>query len=162
MESTGAVAWCETPAPSAAESVECLPRKLRTRRERRQVVEHVREILSVRYAEPLLLQELAEIVGLSRFHLARLFRRETGSSIHGELLAIRLRIAHERVVAGDSDLAALALDVGFCNHSHFTKSFRRYFGVAPSKVRRTLGHRAIAERKLRARSRPDHEDDARA
>lgn len=139
MDSTTAVAFSGTVGQSAPVVVASSQRRqLRTRRDRRQVVECVLEVLKARYSEPLLLQHLAEIVGVSRFHLARLFRRETGSSIHGELLAIRLRVARERIAAGEPDLAALALDLGFCNHSHFTKCFRHRFGVAPSQVRREL------------------------
>jgi AraC family transcriptional regulator len=69
-------------------------------------------------------------------HFARMFRRHTGASLHRHLLRLRLRAALERIVATLDDLAAVALDVGFASHSHFTDAFRREFGRAPSEVRR--------------------------
>ena len=47
---------------------------------------------------------------------------------------VRLRASLDRVAAGE-DLSALAFDLGFSSHSHFSASFRRAFGVTPSRVR---------------------------
>jgi AraC family transcriptional regulator len=46
-------------------------------------------------------------------------------------------------VATRDDLAAVALDVGFASHSHFTDAFRREFGRAPSEVRRAADWRGL-------------------
>jgi AraC-like DNA-binding protein len=40
-----------------------------------------------------------------------------------------------RLSGGESDIARLAVDLGFSNHSHLTTSFRREFGFTPSKWR---------------------------
>jgi AraC-like DNA-binding protein len=39
------------------------------------------------------------------------------------------------------DLTALALDVGFSSHSHFSAAFRRAFGMTPSQFRDTSRRR---------------------
>jgi Helix-turn-helix domain len=49
---------------------------------------------------------------------------------------LRLKAALERLAAGDEDVAAIARAVGFSSHSHLTASFRRAFGVQPSRIRR--------------------------
>jgi len=84
------------------------------------------------------LERLAAQVGLSPFVLARRFRRTLGESIHQYRLALRLREALERLAAGESDLTALALDLGFADHAHFTNAFRRRFGLPPSAARAEL------------------------
>jgi AraC family transcriptional regulator len=52
-------------------------------------------------------------------------------------LRTRLRAALDRVVGGDGELTAIALDAGFASHSHFTARFRALFGVTPAEQRRS-------------------------
>jgi AraC family transcriptional regulator len=99
------------------------------------VVEQVKELLATRYHENLSLAGIGREVHRSAFNLARLFRLGTGRSIHEYRTQLRLRSGLSRLEEGRSDLAALALDLGFSSHSHFTSAFRRTFGVPPSAVR---------------------------
>jgi AraC-like DNA-binding protein len=79
--------------------------------------------------------DLACALHASPFHLARVFRAETGFSLEGYPRALRLKAALERLPESGDSLTALALELGFASHSHFTETFRREFGVAPSVVR---------------------------
>jgi AraC-like DNA-binding protein len=88
---------------------------------------------------------LAREVGCSPYHLARLFRRATGTSIHQYLLRLRLAIALGRLAQGETDLGRLAADLGFAHHSHFSASFRRIFGLTPTQARRSLTGSGWAE-----------------
>ena len=81
----------------------------------------------------------------SPFHLARVFQHRTGQPIHRYLTRLRLRASLERLSDGTSDLAALALALGFSSHSHFTDSFRREFGCKPSDVRDGAGRDRLRE-----------------
>jgi AraC-like DNA-binding protein len=65
--------------------------------------------------------------------------------IHRYLTRLRLRAALERLAGGVHDLTALALEIGFSSHSHFTDVFRREFGRTPSAVRRDAGRRTLGE-----------------
>lgn len=78
---------------------------------------------------------IARAVGYAPFHLARLFRRETGVPIHRYLVRLRLRLALERLAEDGRGLTSLALDLGFADHNHFTNAFRREFGTAPARLR---------------------------
>jgi AraC-like DNA-binding protein len=102
----------------------------------RLVAEAVKELLSVRLTERLTLAEIGATVGMSPFHLTRVFRQVTGQSIHAYRTGLRVRTAVDRIRRGASDLAAVALDVGFASHSHLTDSFRRVLGTTPSDIRR--------------------------
>ena len=68
---------------------------------------------------------------MSLFHFARVFRELTGLPPHRYLLRTRLERAAQRLRTGDS-VTNTCYAVGFSNLSHFTRSFRRRFGVAPS------------------------------
>jgi AraC-like DNA-binding protein len=95
------------------------------------------ETLQRRYAEPIPLAELASILGLSVFHLCRLFKRVTGMTIGAYRASVRLQIACSRLLDDPhQDLSALALDLGFSSHSRFTAVFRREVGFTPSALRR--------------------------
>ncbi|MGH7337995.1 MAG: helix-turn-helix transcriptional regulator, partial [Myxococcota bacterium] len=112
----------------------------------RELVESVRLHLNRRLGASDGLSEIARAVGVSVFHICRTFRRVGGSSIHAYRNALRLRQSLERVAAGD-DLLAIALDLGFSSHSHFTASFGRAFGLAPSAARGlSVGARRQLER----------------
>jgi AraC family transcriptional regulator len=108
------------------------------RESRRRVAEEVKAFVLPRAGERLTLDRIARAVDVSPFHLCRRFKAETGETLHGWLLSLRLRLALERVAEPGGDLAAVALDAGFASHSHFTHSFRRAFGLTPSDYRRRL------------------------
>jgi AraC-like DNA-binding protein len=102
--------------------------------------EGVKELLVERLGDRLTLADLARELGTSPFHLARSFRRATGSSIHQYRMQLRVRTALLRL-REDIDLCSLGLELGFATHSHFTESFRRIFGLPPRAVRELLSAR---------------------
>ena len=81
------------------------------------------------------LDRIAATLHVSPYHLARLFREQTGYTVHGFRNQVRLRSALDRVRDPGTDLSSLAADLGFSSHSHFTKAFRAAFGVTPSALR---------------------------
>ena len=102
----------------------------RSRPRHARLAEEAKELLAHTFRESLPLHELAACLHVSPFHLARVFRRETGFGLHEYRLQLRLRIALERLPARGR-LTQLALELGFASHSHFTDTFRREFGVTP-------------------------------
>ena len=104
-------------------------------RRRRELVELVKYELAKRIAEPVRLAEIAAAVNYSPFHLARLFRADTGQPMHGYLQQLRLRESLDQAVAGRGTLAELASAYGFASHSHYTRMFRQAFGVPPTALR---------------------------
>ena len=86
------------------------------------------------------LADIGAAVGVSPFHLARLFRMQTGLSLHGYRDQLRLRMALDRLADADVDLARLAVELGFASHSHFDDRFKRAYGRSPSTIRTLLRH----------------------
>jgi AraC-like DNA-binding protein len=101
-------------------------------------VEAAKTYLSGRFRGRPTLAEIGRAVHYSPYHLARLFRRETGEPIHRYLNRLRLGTALECLAEGADDLTSLSLNLGFSSHSHFTTAFRGQFNMAPSDVRRTM------------------------
>ena len=104
-------------------------------------VQEVRALLASQPSEPWHLESIARAVYCSPYHLARQFREVTGESIARYLLRLRLALALDRLTQGETDLALLAVELGFAHHSHFSARFRSVFGTTPTAVRHTLTQR---------------------
>jgi AraC-like DNA-binding protein len=97
------------------------------------LVERARRELGADLGETLGMAELGRRLHVSPYHLARVFRAGTGSTLHGYREGLRLRTAADRALAGHR-LADVAADLGFTSHSHLTHRFRRRFGIVPSAL----------------------------
>ncbi|MGF6412000.1 AraC family transcriptional regulator [Paraburkholderia sp. MM5482-R1] len=92
----------------------------------------MQERLTGDLVEPVTLAEVAKAAGLSPFHAARLFTQSTGLPPHAWRNQVRLQRALAPLRAGVpvTDVAAAS---GFTDQSHFTRHFRRMFGVPPGQ-----------------------------
>jgi len=104
-------------------------------RRHRELAEAAKLILNERMDAPPTLGDLAALLGCSPFHLSRTFHGTVGVSLRHYARRLRARLAAEQLAAGARDLTSLALDLGYFDHSHFTKSFRHEWGVPPSRFR---------------------------
>lgn len=74
---------------------------------------------------------LAERVYLSKYHLMRLFRKETGESLHGYISRRRLQAARELIGSGIGVTDA-CFQVGYGSYSSFFRAYVKQFGVSPT------------------------------
>lgn len=81
------------------------------------------------------LDEIADGVGVSRFHLSRAFAVSTGSSLAGYARARRLTEAARALARGAPDILSVALDAGYGSHEAFTRAFRQHFSLTPDQFR---------------------------
>jgi AraC family transcriptional regulator len=86
-------------------------------------------------AQPLTLDEIAGVGGVSRFHIVRAFAAATGFPVMRYVRARRLSEAARALANGAPDILSLALDADYGSHEAFTRAFRDYFGVTPEMVR---------------------------
>jgi AraC family transcriptional regulator len=119
-----------------------------TARRRSMQVERVKQAIGVEPERRWTLSALAGLADASAWHLARIFRDETGATLHDYVTRARLASALDRVLDADADLSAIALDSGFASHSHFSARFRALFGLAPSELRRAPGATIAKLRKI--------------
>lgn len=80
------------------------------------------------------LAEIAAEVGGSPIYLTQVFRQVEGIPLYRYQLRLRLARALD-VIAEYDDLSALAADLGFSSHSHFTAAFRQAYGRTPSEFK---------------------------
>ncbi len=98
----------------------------------RRVLEHIKQNLSGRIE----LSGLARIAGLSQCHFARAFKQSVGAPPHRYVMSQRIEVAAGIIARTDAALSDVALEVGFCDQSHFTRLFSRALGESPRAYRR--------------------------
>lgn len=79
--------------------------------------------------------ELAEQAYLSRYHFMRLFKAQTGSTVHAYVRQKRLLYAARLIREGESASRAAA-ESGFSDYSAFHRAFRECFGISPGQLKK--------------------------
>lgn len=112
------------------------PTQGKVKRERK-AVHKIRAYLEDHYAHNVTLDDLSDYIGISSFHLLRVFRNEVGIPPHAYQESIRIRHAQRLLGAGQA-LADVAFETGFSSQSHFTSRFKRHIGVTPGQYARQV------------------------
>lgn len=97
-----------------------------------------RAFVEAHFTEPLTLARVAGEVGLSKFHLSRLFRQQIGRSFREYLQGLRIERARTLLADPRLTITEIAYTSGFNHLSHFDRRFARIVGVCPTAFRRTL------------------------
>jgi AraC-like DNA-binding protein len=96
----------------------------------------VREVIETRLAQNFELGKLAAIAGLSDSHFSRAFKQSVGVPPYRYLVQRRIAVAMELIRQSRRSLTDIALEVGFCDQSHFTRMFSQLEGESPGAYRR--------------------------
>jgi AraC family transcriptional regulator len=103
----------------------------------------IRELVHAKVEDELSLDEMAQSVGLSTAHFARMFRKSTGQTPHQFVLHHRLKRAKALLRAPDARVLDVAVACGFKTQQHFAQVFRDVWGISPTEYRRDfLGYEA--------------------
>lgn len=94
----------------------------------------IMQYLSQHPTQAISIDDLASRFFISKYHMMRRFRAETGYTIHAYLISKRLVLAREQIAAGTPVLQA-ASACGFGDYSAFCRAYRRQFGHPPSSAR---------------------------
>ena len=87
------------------------------------------------YAEPLTREDIAQSIGISPDYLTDCFRQEMGITPITYLRRYRIREACELLKTTDLSITQVALEVGFSESAHFTRTFHREVGLTPRAYR---------------------------
>jgi AraC-like DNA-binding protein len=115
-----------TPEPRSIKQGQLAPWQLR----------RVIDYLAAHLAEDIPLQILSDLVKLSRSYFSRAFKVSTGLAPHQWLLQARISKAKQLLLETERPLAQIAIDVGFADQAHFTRTFRREAGESPGAWQR--------------------------
>src|SRR5579864_2047974 len=95
----------------------------------------IKELVQARMEDDLSLDDMAQSVGLSTAHFARMFRKSTGETPHQFVLRQRLERAKAMLRAPDARILDVAVACGFKTQQHFAQVFRDVCGINPTGYR---------------------------
>lgn len=96
------------------------------------------EYMKDNYASRFNLSDISASAGLSKYYFDRAFKKTFGITPHAYIFSLRLERAKQILsssTATREPLAQIALELGFCDQSHFTTAFRRYSRMTPREFR---------------------------
>lgn len=98
------------------------------------VVKQMIHYFSEHYSEKISLDQIARNMYLSTFYISKIFKSETGDTPINYLIELRMEKARELMEnAPGLSIQNIASMVGYDDAYHFSKLFKKHFGVAPSK-----------------------------
>lgn len=86
----------------------------------------------------LTVEELSNIVGISRSQLFRIFHDEAGISPHRYIMKHRLRFAAELLQNSALPVGKIAEESGFCDASHFSREMKKQLNTTPMEYRKSI------------------------
>ena len=89
------------------------------------------------YSRDISIKEVSSLCGFSESHFMRLFRELTGMGFTAYLINYRLELSASQLIETDLNVIEIAANCGFHNHSYFTRSFAKKYGITPAKYRKT-------------------------
>lgn len=101
------------------------------------VVEQMVNYFEDHYSEKISLDQIAENMYLSPFYISKIFKSETGDTPIRHLINIRLEKAKELLEKGwGGSIQEVAASVGYDDAYHFSKLFKKHYGLSPSQVKK--------------------------
>jgi AraC family transcriptional regulator len=98
----------------------------------------IKELVHAKIEDDLGLDEMAQSVGLSTAHFARMFRKSTGETPHQFVLRQRIERAKAMLRAPNARVLDVAVACGFKTQQHFAQVFRDVCRVSPTEYRQDL------------------------
>lgn len=81
-------------------------------------------------------KEMSLMCGVSETTLRRLFKEQTGKTIHHFVRDTKMIYAVKLLVTTNDAISEIGYQLGYDSPSHFTKSFRENYGISPQNYRR--------------------------
>lgn len=96
-------------------------------------IEELLRYINHNLTEDLSIETLARKYYLSKYHMMRKFKEETGYTIHNYIISKRLLLARTKISEGTPILKAAQLS-GFSDYTTFSRAYKKQFGTAPSQM----------------------------
>jgi AraC-like DNA-binding protein len=96
---------------------------------------HISEYVQAHLDQEIVIEDLAAMVGVSKYHLNRLFQATTGFQLGEFIQRRRLQHAYSLLSAGECSVIDASLAVGYESHSAFSRAFHKAFDCKPNEVK---------------------------
>lgn len=104
------------------------------------VVKQIVTYLNEHYSQKISLDQIAHNMYLSPVYISKIFKEETGESPINYLIKIRLKKAKDTLEnSRNGSIKSIANSVGYDDVYHFSKLFKKYYGMSPQNYRKQRG-----------------------
>ncbi len=100
------------------------------------IVNTLMKYLNENYMRQISLETISKSIYLSPAYISKVFRDEIGESPINYLIKIRLAKARELLLEGSHSIKSVARSVGYEDVYYFSKLYKKYNNISPSKVRK--------------------------
>jgi len=97
-------------------------------------LKEIREYIEGNFLEQLKLDDLEKHFGFNKFRIIRSFKNKYNVSPGAYQLQLKVNHA-KHLISKNKDLVEVALNAGFYDQAHFTKEFRKAYGITPKQYR---------------------------
>lgn len=80
--------------------------------------------------------EIADYVHLNMDYLTRIFKREVGISLKEYIIQEKMKVGQNLIRTTMLPISFISSKIGYCNYSHFSKTYKKTFGISPTDERR--------------------------
>ena len=101
-----------------------------------QYAERAIDFIAEHYQHDISIQDIADELGISRYHLCRVFKESQGMTLLEYIAEVRMRHAKQLLEETDLSVSEVARQVGFNNVTYFHKRFKQSFGITPNQIRK--------------------------
>lgn len=103
-----------------------------------QLINEVIHYIGKHYMDEISLSLLADTFYLSKEHLSRLFKKETGTNLFSYIMELKLNDAKKLLTSTEMTLEEIAFKLGFSNGNYFSKVFKKNIGQSPREYKSTI------------------------
>ncbi|MEK4155459.1 response regulator [Paenibacillus odorifer] len=102
-------------------------------------IEEAKAFIEKHLAQEVSLEEVAEVLGLNASYFSQMFKHSTGETFVHYRIKRRMEKAKRLLADASYRITDISYEVGYADHPHFTKTFKKFTGLAPSEYRNQLG-----------------------
>lgn len=120
------------------------------------IVDRVKKYINENVGRSISVEKLALELGLSKYYLIHIFKKETGVSIKNYERCVKLSMAKTLLVNTDKTITEIALECGFESPCYFSKMFIKQENVSPGRYRQLLKNNSGHEKDVIFSSMLEH------
>lgn len=94
-------------------------------------------------ADGVRMSAIAREVGIHHAHMSRRFHQVFGESMCAFRDRLRIERASRALLSSDDTISSIAAELGFCDHAHLTRMFKRATSMTPSQFRRVVANTGL-------------------
>ena len=89
-------------------------------------------------SEPITIKDIANYYGYTRFHISRVFKEATGTTVLDYISFVKVEEAKKLLKKSDESIAEIAVKCGFSSQGYFCKIFKKYENISPNEYKKQV------------------------